>query len=107
MLDEWPPAVAVPAAATQLGVERVEDRRPERADLLLADQREDAASGESAVGGERVALDLQQLDVAFEQLLDGRGGLRAALLVDLDGEPAQHFSASLRAVVPAGTTSRR
>jgi len=40
VLDEGP-AVAVRAAAAQLGVERVEHRGPQRADLLLADERDD------------------------------------------------------------------
>ncbi|MEJ7744259.1 MAG: hypothetical protein WKF73_18015 [Nocardioidaceae bacterium] len=46
---------------------------------------------ERPVRGERAGLDLQQLEVLGQQLLDGGRGARVALLVDLDGEPAQRL----------------
>ena len=96
------PAVAVRPAPAQLGVERVEHGGPQGADLLLADQREDVPSGEVAVRGERRGLDLEQLEVPLEQLLDGGGGLRVPLLVDLDREPAQRLLRLRRGGRPGG-----
>ena len=47
--------------------------------------------GEAAVGGERAGLDFEQLEMTIEQLLDGGRRCRAALLVDLDEQPAQRL----------------
>ncbi|MBW0090881.1 hypothetical protein I4I73_12075 [Pseudonocardia sp. KRD-184] len=90
MLDEGP-AVAARPAAPELDVEGVEHRGPQRADLLLADQRHDVGPRERPVRRQRAGLHLEQLEVLGQQLLDRRCGPRIALLVDLDGEPTQRL----------------
>ena len=101
------PAVAVRPAPAQLSAKRVEHSGAQGTDLMLADQREDVPGGEVAVRGERRGLDLEQVEVPFEQLLDCGGRLRFRFSSTWTTSRRSAFFASVAAVGPAGITSRR
>jgi hypothetical protein len=88
VIDRTAPAAMV-AAAAQLGIERVQDVRVDRADLLMPDQRPDVLVDIAAVGRQRGAFGFDHLQVAVEQLVQRRAGPWVPLLPDLGEHPSQ------------------
>ena len=82
VLGEPAPAAVRPASA-QLLVERVEDLAVDLADLNAAEQRLDVVLDEPAVAVQRGRLDVEHLQVPFEELANRRAGARVAPFVDL------------------------
>ena len=86
VLGEPAPA-AVGPAGPQLLVERVQDLAVDVPDLNPAEQRLDVVLDEPPVAVQRRRLDVEHLQVPFEDLTHGGAGARVAALVDL-GEQA-------------------
>lgn len=81
------PAITVRPAAPQLGIEGIKDVRSQLAHLHRAHQGNDVPVDDAAVSHQRLRLDLQQIEVAREQLRNGGRGARVPLLVHFD-EPS-------------------
>jgi hypothetical protein len=77
----------VTAAATQLGVKRVENVTAELADLDLPDQRPDVPVCVPDVRHDRVPLEVDHLEVPVEHLIDSGARARTPALVDLVQQP--------------------
>jgi hypothetical protein len=90
MVDLLPMGAVVPAAP-HLGVERVEDVGVEVADLPLADERSNVLVHILAVARDGALTALVLVEVAVEQLIDGRRRARAASLFHLFDEPPTHL----------------
>jgi hypothetical protein len=80
---DHPAPLAMEPAATELGVERVEDLSGERGQLHGADQRHDVRAGEVLVRRPRGALHLKQSKVLLQELPHRRRGTRIQPVVDL------------------------
>ena len=78
---------AVLPAAPELGVEGVQDLRLEVPDRDLPEVGRDVVAHVAAVEGERVRGAVELVEVAVEQLVDGRARARVAALGDLDPKP--------------------
>src|SRR4051794_26688902 len=78
-------SVAVVAASTKFGIERIEGVRVERADLLPTNQRANMQPRQPPVVLHSVALDVEHLEVPVQQLVHRRAGPRVAALINLAG----------------------
>lgn len=99
--------MAVSAAGAQLGVEGVDDLAVYPRDWQVTERREDVDPDVPLVSVPSVVLDVQDAQVAVEQLANGGSGARVAFLVDLGEQPGATFSACAAALGPAGTCSTR
>jgi len=100
-------SVAVRAAAAELSVEGVENACPQISDLDAAEQRDDVLVGQASVDDRCLRHDLQQVEVAVEQLCSTVApvrGFRCSSISTIIRRKV--FSASAVAVGPAGMISR-
>lgn len=107
VLDCFAAASTVVAAPAQHGIERFQLLSVQAADWQLAQQRPDVLVQLLDVPLPGRRLDVEHLEPAVEQLVDGRSGPRVAALVDLGQEAGPCLSASRRALGPAGMVSVR
>src|SRR5664279_775861 len=80
---------AVCAAPAELGVERVQYRGVDGADLFAADERADVQRELAAVVEQCGAFDVEQLQMSVQELVDRRDGPRVAPFVNLVEEPGK------------------
>jgi hypothetical protein len=87
MIDDLVAGLAMDPAAPELGVERVELVRAQRAGLLAADERPDVLVQVPLVHQVRAGADVDHLEVAIQQLVHRGRGPRVPTLVDLVDHP--------------------
>jgi hypothetical protein len=87
MIDDLAAGLAVDPAATELGIERVQLVRAQRAGLLAADERPDVLVEVALVHQVRTGADVEHLEVTIEELIHGGSRPRVPALVDLVQHP--------------------
>jgi hypothetical protein len=96
------PAAAARATPAQLGVERVQGLGVELADPQVPEARRDVVADVGPVQLQRVRGAVELVQVAGQELVDGRGRPRVPLLLDLPEESGQD-----RLSLPAGFRAGR